>query len=280
MIKKAHAKINLCLDVIRRRSDGYHELDMIMLPLQLHDELHVEKNDIDLFSSNDDSVPFNESHTVIKAYRLMKERYGFEGCVKVNLIKNIPSQAGLAGGSSDGAAMVKALKELFEIKASDEELAEICLKIGADVPFCFYEKPAIVQGIGDKIKRFSFEWDPYVLLVKPAMGVSTKQAYQTLDIEKCDHVASDVVVEKLIKNKTNDLDQDLKNSLEYSAFQLVPQLKQLKTQLKDLGFKIVLMSGSGSTMFAISEDEQLINQAIKYFKQDETLFVCKTKFLK
>ena len=210
----------------------------------------------------------------------MKERYSLKECVKVNLIKNIPSQAGLAGGSSDGAAMVKALNELFEINASDEELAEICLKIGADVPFCFYQKPAIVKGIGDKIERFAFEWDPYVLLVKPAMGISTKEAYQTLNIDKCDHVASDIIVEKLLKNETDDLDKHLKNSLEYSAFQLVPELKQLKMKIKDLGFKIVLMSGSGSTIFAISEDEQLIDQAIECFKQDETMFVCKTKFLK
>ncbi len=280
MIEKAYAKINLCLDVVSRRQDGYHELDMIMIPLTLHDELHVELSEQDEFVSNDESVPFNQSHTVVKAYQLMKEKYQFKKCVKVNLIKNIPSQAGLAGGSSDGAAMVKALKKLLNIEASDEELAELCLKIGADVPFCYYQKPAIVQGIGEKITRFDFKWDPYVLLVKPQMGVSTKDAYQTLNIDACDHCESEKVIQKLKENDLQGIHQFLKNSLEYSAFKLVPSLKQLKQTIQKQGFDIVLMSGSGSTIFAISDDEKIVDQAYQHFKKDQDLFVCKTKFLK
>ena len=280
MIEKAHAKINLCLDVKARRSDGYHELDMIMIPLQLHDVLEIEKSDVDHFESNDESVPFDQSHTVIKAYNLMKEQYGINQCVKVKLTKNIPSQAGLAGGSADGAAMVRAMNQLFELQADDEQLAKLCLKIGADVPFCYYQKPSIVQGIGEKIKRFEFLWDPHVLLVKPQMGVSTKDAYQTLNIEACDHLESDLIVDLLQNNTCEHIGPLLKNSLEYSAFRLVPQLKTLKQQIKEQGLDIVLMSGSGSTMFAISEDEQLIEKAYQYFKQDESLFVCKTQFFK
>ncbi len=278
MIEQAHAKINLCLDVVKRREDGYHILDMIMLPLALHDVLEVELANEDYFESNDDSVPFDKHHTVIKAYELMKEHFNLDIHVHVKLVKNIPSQAGLAGGSSDGAAMMRAIKQLCKLEVSDEELAQLSLKVGADVPFCYMQKPAQVKGIGEELTTFSFDYDPYVLLVKPNVGVSTKDAYQTLDLANCDHCNSDLVKEALIKHDLEKIAELVKNSLENSAFKLVEELADLKQAIKEQGLEVVLMSGSGSTIFALSEDENKVKQVANNFAK-QGYFTCITRFM-
>lgn len=278
MIEQAHAKINLCLDVVKRREDGYHILDMIMIPLALHDVLSVELADEDYFESNDESVPFDKHHTVIKAYELMKKTFNLDIHVHVKLIKNIPSQAGLAGGSSDGAAMMRAIKKLCNLAVSDEQLADLSLQVGADVPFCYMQKKAQVKGIGEQLTCFECDYDPYVLLVKPNVGVSTKDAYQTLDLNNCDHCNGDLVKEALLAHDLNKIAALVKNSLESSAFKLVEELASLKQELIKQGLEVVLMSGSGSTIFALSEDENKIKQACDYFKK-QGYFACITKFL-
>lgn len=278
MIEQAHAKINLCLDVVKRREDGYHILDMIMIPLALHDVLSVELADEDYFESNDESVPFDKHHTVIKAYELMKKTFNLDIHVHVKLIKNIPSQAGLAGGSSDGAAMMRAIKKLCNLAVSDEQLADLSLQVGADVPFCYMQKKAQVKGIGEQLTCFECDYDPYVLLVKPNVGVSTKDAYQTLDLNNCDHCNGDLVKEALLAHDLNKIAALVKNSLESSAFKLVEELASLKQELIKQDLEVVLMSGSGSTIFALSEDENKIKQACDYFKK-QGYFACITKFL-
>jgi 4-diphosphocytidyl-2-C-methyl-D-erythritol kinase/energy-coupling factor transport system substrate-specific component len=279
MIEKAYAKINLCLDVVNKRADGYHNLDMIMLPLQLHDTLEISISTQHEAYSDDLSVAMDEHNTIIKARDLMIETYQLKEKFKIVLHKQIPSQAGMAGGSADAAAVMRAIANLCHLDVSIEELSMLGKKVGADVPFCVYSTPAQVQGIGEIVKPFTFNYQPHVLLVKPPMGVSTKEAFQRIDFENGEHPHSDEVIQILNEQKYHLLPQYAKNTLEASAFELVPEIATIKQTLKDMGLEMSLMSGSGSTVFALSEDLSLIQKAYDYFQQKENYFVMITSFL-
>lgn len=279
MIEKAYAKINLCLDVVNKRADGYHNLDMIMLPLQLHDTLEISISTQHEAYSDDLSVAMDEHNTIIKARDLMIETYQLKEKFKIVLHKQIPSQAGMAGGSADAAAVMRAIADLCHLDVSIEELSMLGKKVGADVPFCVYSTPAQVQGIGEIVKPFTFNYQPHVLLVKPPMGVSTKEAFQRIDFENGEHPHSDEVIQILSEQKYHLLPQYAKNTLEASAFELVPEIATIKQTLKDMGLEMSLMSGSGSTVFALSEDLSLIQKAYDYFQQKENYFVMITSFL-
>lgn len=279
MIEKAYAKINLCLDVVNKRADGYHNLDMIMLPLQLHDTLEISISEQHEAYSDDLSVAMDEHNTIIKARDLMIKTYQLKEKFKIVLHKQIPSQAGMAGGSADAAAVMRAIAKLCHLDVSIEELSMLGKKVGADVPFCVYSTPAQVQGIGEIVKPFTFTYQPHVLLVKPPMGVSTKEAFQRIDFENGEHPHSDEVIQILNEQKYYLLPQYAKNTLEASAFELVPEIATIKQTLKDMGLEMSLMSGSGSTVFALSEDLSLIQKAYDYFQQKENYFVMITSFL-
>ena len=220
---KAHAKINLCLNVVGRRDDGYHELEMVMVPLTLHDTIDIELSDKDEYSCSDQSLPMDLSNTVVKAVELMRKTYGFKEHFKIHIQKEIPAQAGLAGGSADAAAVMKAIKELLKIDISIEELSQLGKQVGADVPFCVMETCALVKGIGEKIVPFSMPSDFYILLVKPSLGVPTGKAFSMLDFDKCDHPDCNEVIHVLKEGKLDKLASVISNSLEYSAFQIVPE---------------------------------------------------------
>jgi len=276
MIEKAYAKINICLNVVCRRADGYHELEMIMVPLDLHDEIHIEFSDTSSISSNDVNMPTDDSNTILKAINIMKEKYSLNENFKVEVIKNIPMQAGLAGGSSDGAATIRAINNMCNLSLSNDELIEVGKKIGADVPFCIINKPALVKGIGEKIAPFKMKNSYHILLVKPIEGVSTKEAFETLDFETAIHPN----VEQMQKGLSEGIEElilyNLQNTLEQSAFKLVPVISQIKRELREFGFDKVLMSGSGSTVFALSENEELVSLAQTHFSS-KYKFVRKTK---
>lgn len=279
MIEKAYAKINLSLDVVSKRPDGYHNLDMIMLPLQLHDTLEITLSDEHQADSDDHSVPMDEHNTIIKARDLMIKTFDIKEKFKIILHKKIPSQAGMAGGSSDAAAVMRAIAKLCNLDVSIEQLSMLAKKVGADVPFCIYSTPAQVQGIGEIVKPFEMNWKPYVLLVKPPMGVSTKEAFQRIDFINGVHPHSEDVIACLNQQQYAQLPQIAQNTLEASAFELVPEIKAIKQTLKDLGLEMTLMSGSGSTVFALSENLDLIQQAATYFQKFPDYFVHITAFL-
>ena len=278
MIVTAHAKINLTLNVVKKRDDGYHELDMIMLPLTLHDDLTIEVSKEDCFTSDDPLVSMDEHNTVVKAVWMMRKEYGVKECFKIHLHKRIPSQAGLAGGSADAAAVLRGINELLDLQIPVEELSLKAKQIGADVPFCVMQKGCLVQGIGEKLTPFTMDWHPYVLLVKPSVGVSTKEAFQTLDFTKCPHPDATHIMHLLQTQKYDEVYEQVANSLEYSAFRLVGEIAHIKEQLKQDGFPCVLMSGSGSCVFAISDDLDLITRVMPKYEQQD-YFVCKTSFL-
>lgn len=258
MKSRAYAKINLSLNVRRRREDGYHELESIMLPLNFYDELSIEKNDEMIYECDRPFIVFDQSNTVVKAISLMKERYGINDNFHVRLNKHIPMQAGLAGGSADGAAAIRILKKMYDIRMSEEDIRDICLKIGADVVFTYYNRPALVEGIGEKLTWFSVKKPYYVLLVKPSKGISTKECYTNLNLEKCDH--PDVPKIRECLEKGEDFLDLISNSLEEPSLRLCSDIRRVREDLEAIGARRPLMSGSGSTVFVISENEEEIRR--------------------
>lgn len=271
---KANAKINASLNVVSRRNDGYHELEMVMLPLTLHDEISVEIADEDTYSWNLHH-PIDEKNTMVKAVKLMRKTYGLTHKYKIHALKRIPMEAGLGGGTSDGAAVMKGIAQLENIKVSLEELSLLGKQIGADVPFGVINQPAIVKGIGEKIETFRFSNFFEVLLVKPKQGVSTKECFQRLDLTSCIHPDAEAVKEALLQKDFNQLVQVIGNTLEEPACQWTSEILEVKQALINEGFEGVCMSGSGSTVFALTQNSDKIQRFMnKYQSKDWFIEPC------
>lgn len=276
MKERAYAKINLCLDVVKRREDGYHELNMIMVPIDFYDVLEMNISDTMTMNTNVGFLPMDDKNTVIKAIEVMREEFEFSENFAIHLTKHIPTQAGLAGGSADGAAAMRLVKRLLKLDIAAEKMVEMAKKVGADVPFCVQSRPAYVSGIGENLDFFDFNSDFYVFLVKPFKGVSTKMAFEQLNFAVCSHPDAKAMKKALIKQDYSSTLNELGNSLEQSAFELVPQIAEIKEELIHFGFDGALMSGSGSTVFGLSKDESLVDRACIAFRKNGC-FVRKTR---
>lgn len=275
---EAHAKINLSLNVVRKREDGYHELEMIMVPLTLCDHIILECSKEDHYSCNIEGLSIDDTNTVVKAVKLMKDTYGIEQCFSIYMEKHIPMQAGLAGGSADAAAVMKGINELLHLQIPREELSMLSKQVGADVPFCVYDTPAVVKGIGEDVRPIPVNMDFKILLVKPAQGVPTGKAFSMIDFTDCEHPDHRLVEDTLIRGDYDEFCKILGNTLEQPAFTIVPEIKEIKQQMLDLGFDTALMSGSGSTVFGITRNEELLHQCAKEFEK-QGHFVCLTSIL-
>ena len=275
MKEEAYAKINLSLNVIARRPDGYHDLDMIMLPLTLSDTLWMEPAAETTFECNV-PLPWDETNTIYKALEVVRKEIGLHARFRIKLEKRVPMEAGLGGGSADGAAALKLINKLLQFHLSDASLAYLASKIGSDVPFCIYNRPARVRGTGEKIEAFNIKKGYDFLLIKPEGGVSTAQAYKKLKLDKCPHPDIDAVM-KAVRNhrKLNGL---LGNSLEDSAFALEREIWDIKHECIALGYENVLMTGSGSTVFVLTEKGEDISELEKIMKNKYS-FVQKCEIL-
>lgn len=258
MKERAYAKINLCLDVIRRREDGYHDLRMIMVPLDFYDVLEMVPAEKTTLSINRSWLPVNDKNTVIKAINVMKETYGFDQNYACVLQKHIPSQAGLAGGSADAAAAIRIMNRLQNLHMTRDDMIAIGKQIGADVPFCTVNRPSVVEGIGERITPFQNNLKFHVLLVKPHKGVSTKKAFEGIDFKTVVHPDPAVIRDAMVNNDYDALVNGLGNSLEEVSMNLVAEIRDIKQDLLDLGFDGALMSGSGSTVFGITRNAELL----------------------
>ena len=276
MKERAYAKINLCLDVVGRRDDGYHELKMIMVPIDFYDVLEMNFATETTLELNRSYLPVNEKNTIIKAIRVMQEKYGFDDEFECRLAKHIPTRAGLAGGSADAAAAIRMMNSMLRLNLSMEEMIKTGREVGADVPFCIMNKPALVEGIGEKIMPFKCSPDFDILLVKPRKGVSTKEAFDIVDSSENEHPDCMKLMNALIMNDYEGVVSSLGNSLEPAAIQLVKDIRTVKNRLNEMGFDGVLMSGSGSTVFGITRNAQLLNDSMEQLRQ-EKYFVRKTR---
>ena len=264
MKDRAYAKINLALDVFNIREDGYHDINSIMVPVDFYDELEINIANDDIYNCNKRFIRFNEANSIIKMIKAVKEKYNINDHFYINLNKVVPTQAGLGGGTSDAASTLRILKKLYNLNLSKEDERELCVSVGADVLFNYYNKPAVVSGIGDVVEPFTISKKYSVLIVKPKLGVSTREAYQKLDMTICDHPNIEAL--KIALENGNDIYGLLGNSLEQPALILNKDIKEIRDLLLNAGATNVLMSGSGSSVFAISEDSLEIDRLAKIAK--------------
>ena len=274
MKDRAYAKINLALDVFNIREDEYHDINSIMIPVNFYDELEINIAEKDEYACNKSFVRFNESNSIIKMIDVVKKRYNINDHYYINLNKVVPMQAGLGGGTSDAGSTLRILKKLYKLDLSKEDEREICVQVGADVLFNYYNKPAVVSGIGDYVEPFDMKKEYNVLIVKPRLGVSTKLAYEKLDMNICDHPNIEKLKQALING--DDINGLLGNSLEQPALLLNKDIETIKNILIENGASNVLMSGSGSSVFAISEDFNEIEKLAEIVKK-RTYYVRITK---
>ncbi len=265
MKDRAYAKVNLALDIMRRREDGYHELSSIMVPLNFYDLLEINKAEETSYECDRSFVPFNSSNTIVKMIGLFKEKYGISDRFEVKLEKKIPIKAGLAGGSADASAALRILQKMYHIEMSEDEIRELCGKVGSDVLFTYYNRPALVEGTGEKLTFFDIRKKYYVLLVKPSAGISTKESYGNLDLSICPHPEVYTLKEKLEQGE--DIIPYLGNSLEQPADLLCREVGQAKKALLKEGALFAMMSGSGSTVFTLSESETEIRKLYESMKK-------------
>lgn len=254
---KAYAKINISLDIVgKREDDGYHLLKMIMQNIDLYDEISIKKQyDEITLSCNKNYVPTDSRNLAYRAAMLFKEKYNIKEGVHIDIVKNIPVSAGLAGGSTDGAAVLKLMNKLFEINASEEELMEIGLELGADIPYCIKGGTALCEGIGEKITPLKPFKDKVLVLVKPAFGVSTKEVYKAFDINKVRvHPKTESLIEAMEKDDLNYVANNMKNLLENVTLRKHNILIRIKEEMNRYGAVGSMMSGSGPSVFAFFDD--------------------------
>ena len=275
MKERAYAKINLCLDVVGKREDGYHDLKMIMVPINFYDVLEIEFAEETTLELNRDYLPINDKNTIIKAIHIMQEKYNITEEFRCRLEKHIPTRAGLAGGSADAAAAIRIINRMCNLHLTKDEMIAVGKEVGADVPFCILNRPAFVQGIGEKITTFSCNPGFYLLLIKPRKGVSTAEAFHIVDEQEGIHPDCKAMQEALENNDYDGIIHSLGNSMENAAMTLVPEIRNAKQDLLELGFDGVLMSGSGSTVFGITKDVELLDRSIDILKK-KRYFVRKT----
>ena len=261
---KAMAKINLGLDVLSKRPDGYHEVRMVMQNIYMYDRITLEKTSQEgiFFSTDSGFLPADSGNLAYRAAQLLTDRLPAGAGVRIRLSKFIPVAAGMAGGSSDAAAVLTGMNRLFSLHIPQEELMELGLTIGADVPYCILRGSALAEGIGEKLTRLSPPPDCYILIGKPPIGVSTKEVYGNLRLED--------VVQVLLRHLGNlcasagiDHGQSFFFKL---ADGLIGQIKDLMIQN---GALTSLMSGSGPTVFGIFDDENTAEKAKQALKQSK-----------
>ena len=253
---KAYGKVNISLDVVGKREDGYHLLSMIMQNIDLYDEIEVEKQECGIIlECNKSYVPVDNRNLAYKAAEIFKERYDIVDGVKINIEKNIPVSAGLAGGSTDAAAVLKVMNKLFNVNATEEELMELGLKLGADIPYCIHGGTALCEGIGEIITPIKPFRDKIVVLLKPAFGVSTKEVYKNFNLEKVkQHPKTAEIINAIENDDLNFVASNMKNLLENVTLRKHKILIKIKEEMNACGAINSMMSGSGPTVFAFFDD--------------------------
>lgn len=268
MERKCYAKINLSLDSLFKREDGYHEIDTIMTRISLFDKLKIEKNNINEIRIRTNSKLLSreniKDNLIYKAWNILKDKVKSPG-VDVYLEKNIPIAAGLAGGSTNCAEMILALNDLWNLKMEDKEIFEIGKSLGADIPFFFLKKSARAQGIGEILSEFNINLDMKILLVNDGTAISSNFVYKrlkdygTIDTEK---------IIKGLESADKNIVDDFSNVMEDVVYENFPHLLDIKKRIENLGAKKVLLSGSGASIFAVFFDENKLNKVYDSIKND------------
>ena len=267
---KALAKINLGLDVLRRREDGYHEVSMVMQTIHLYDRLDISKNQSGniTMETNLAFLPTNENNLVYKAAKLLCDEFSIKDGIHVNLQKRIPVAAGMAGGSTDAAAVLYGVNKIFDLGLSQQQLMERGVKIGADVPYCIMRGTALAEGIGEKLSQLPPMVKCPVLIAKPAISVSTKFVYENLKLD--DKTVHPDMAKLIASIKEKDLQQiagNMGNLLETVTIPAYPVIAEIKEHMMEHGAVGAMMSGSGPTVFGLFADENTAEAAYEAMKE-------------
>lgn len=262
---RSFAKINISLNITKKREDGFHELDSVMLPISLHDSLVVSKlNGPDNFVTVDDfSIRTFSYNLATLSIDKLQSVYHFDDKFRVLIHKVIPIQAGLGGGSSNAAFTMKAVNSMLKLGATDEELINLGKTLGCDIPFFIKCKPARVQGVGEILTPITIKNNYYVLLVKPELGCSTREVYalsDTMDL-KVGNIES--VIKALEEGNDDLLAKNISNALQEPAIELVPVIQSVINELHENGLKMVQVTGSGSAVFALSTNKKQLKEVFK-----------------
>ncbi len=273
IIEKAPAKINLGLDVLHKRADGYHELEMVMSSVDLADRLTITElmEDKIILETNKAFLPVDRRNNVYQAVAMMKNRYGIKTGVKIDIQKNIPVAAGLGGGSSDTAAALRGLNRLWQLGLSEDELIAIGVEIGTDVPYCLYGHTAFIGGKGELVQLIDPMPQCWVVLVKPKISVSTRTVFPEVDVEKISHPNIGALRAAIEADDYEEMIRQMGNSLEDITIQRHPVIQQIKDRMLKYGADAALMSGSGPTVFALCRQHsraQRIYNALKGFCEE------------
>lgn len=277
---KANAKINLSLDVQGKREDGYHLLSMVMQSIELADNITLKINEtgeIQIYS-NISYLPTGRKNIAYKAAEIFLEEIKSVDGVEIYIEKHIPMGGGMAGGSTDAAGVLVGLNKLYNKPLPVSKLLELGLSLGADVPFCILGGTRFVQGIGEKLEKLDFA-NLTLLIIKPKKSISTKEAFGKLDLNNIQNRPDNIkLMEGIKENNKSKIYESMDNSLYQRGLELVPEMQNIIEKL-ELGFKCkkAMMTGSGSTVFGIFEDNESLQIAYKYFKfRYKNTFITKT----
>ncbi|MGN0358092.1 MAG: 4-(cytidine 5'-diphospho)-2-C-methyl-D-erythritol kinase [Blautia sp.] len=276
---RALAKINLGLDVIRKREDGYHEVRMIMQTINMYDQIEIDIKEEPGISitTNLPFIPTNENNLVYKAAKLLMDEFHIEKGITVELQKFIPVAAGMAGGSSDAAATMIGMNRLFGLGLTVRQLMERSVSIGADVPYCLLRGTALAEGIGEKLRPLPPCPNCYVLIGKPSISVSTKFVYEKLDAGNIEeHPDIDRILEGLQWHNLNKISENMGNVLESVTIPAYPIIEEIKNHMKEHGAVNAMMSGSGPTVFGLFDDKMVAERACEALRESH---LARTVFL-
>lgn len=267
---KAYGKINIGLDVINKLPNGYHEVKMVMQTVGIHDSIQINKtlqSDIKIIT-NLYYLPANENNLAYKAAKILFDEFDIKEGIKINMKKHIPVSAGMAGGSTDAAAVLYGVNKIFSLGLTIEELKERAVKIGADVPYCLVGGTALAEGIGEKITSLKSMPDCHILIAKPGFSVSTKHVYQNLKVHEINnHPDIDGIISGINNNDIKQIANKMGNVLENVTIKEHPQLEKIKKLMISGGALNSIMSGSGPTIFGLFDDEKLLKEAYQSLKK-------------
>lgn len=267
---KAYAKVNLGLDVLRRREDGYHEVKMIMQTVNLFDRITLENTDTGIIevSTNLSFLPNNENNLAYKAAKILMDEFNVKEGLKIHIDKHIPVAAGMAGGSTDASTVMYGVNKLFSLGLDETGLMERGVKIGADVPYCIMGGTALSEGIGEVLTKLPQAPRCKILIAKPPISVSTKFVYENLHANELKyHPDIEGMVDAIKNNDLYGVCERMGNVLETVTVKEYPVIDEIKTIMKDNGAVNSLMSGSGPTVFGLFDDEEKAENAYKVLKE-------------
>ncbi len=273
VVLRAPAKINLALDVTGKRDNGYHDVRMVMQQIGLSDEILIEKistgGDRITVETNSGELPLNEDNLVYKAARIIMDECGIKDSIRIFIDKHIPIAAGLAGGSTDAAAVLKGMNELFELGITELKLRELGVRIGADVPYCIMGGTALAEGIGEILTPLTPMPDCTILIAKPGISVSTGYVYTAYDsLKEKLHPEVDAMAAALKERNLSGIAKLLGNSLEGVTQEEYPVIKRIKQIMLGNGALGALMSGSGPTVFGLFDDGNKAGEALERIRKE------------